>query len=297
MSEGIILDDIQKYVPELNNKINDRLDNKTMWEEFKDFWNELINLLYTDLKNSYIFLTENKNYFFYAVLLAILLQFTSVSNLGKSFNKYCNKIIVNQNGGYGEIPSTNISKPQLEIQQYSDYKEDKKQKKKEEKHMREIEKQLKKEKQFTNDILAKAKKKGLTEEQTQEYLNKKKSEKQQNKNKLDLSIAKKSSMSKYNSEMKEKKLQDNESKANLKRISFFENIKNKFGKGSKWGGQYGSLGPVFGNMEKIFDSVKTVFYIITIILTIAGILSIPVLIFLIITYIVFKTMVSKFTAL
>jgi hypothetical protein len=31
-------------------------------------------------------------------------------------------------------------------------------------------------------------------------------------------------MSKYNSEMKEKKLQDNESKANLKRISFFENI-------------------------------------------------------------------------
>jgi len=45
------------------------------------------------------------------------------------------------------------------------------------------------------------------------------------------------------------------------------------------------------------DSVKTVFFIVTVILTIAGILSIPVLIFLIITYMVFKTMVGKFLIL
>jgi hypothetical protein len=50
-------------------------------------------------------------------------------------------------------------------------------------------------------------------------------------------------------------------------------------------------------MEKIFDSVKTIFYIAAIILTIAGVLSLPVLIFLIITYMVFKAMVGKFTVL
>ena len=53
----------------------------------------------------------------------------------------------------------------------------------------------------------------------------------------------------------------------------------------------------FGNMEKIMDSVKTIFYIITILLTIAGIISIPVLIFLIITYMIIKSLVGRFTVL
>ena len=97
-------------------------------------------------------------------------------------------------------------------------------------------------------------------------------------------------------EAKQKKKQDSEAKANQKRISFFEEIKKKYGKGGKFG-DFGILGPVFGNMEKIMDSVKTIFYILTVILTIAGILSIPVLIFLIITYMVFKTMVGKFFVL
>ena len=69
------------------------------------------------------------------------------------------------------------------------------------------------------------------------------------------------------------------------------------GKGGKYGGKFGMLGPVFGNMEKIFDSVKTIFYIIFIILAIAGILSIPVLLFMVITYLVFKAMVGKFFVL
>ena len=97
--------------------------------------------------------------------------------------------------------------------------------------------------------------------------------------------------------MKEQKRQAEESKANEKRISFFENIKNKLGKGGSWGGQYGVLGPVFGNMEKIMDSVKNIFYIITILLTIAGIISIPVLIFLVITYMVIKSLATKFIIL
>ena len=54
----------------------------------------------------------------------------------------------------------------------------------------------------------------------------------------------------------------------------------------------GKLGPVFGNMDRIFSYIKNVFYIITVILVIIGIISIPVLIFLVLTYIVFKKMMG-----
>jgi hypothetical protein len=83
-------------------------------------------------------------------------------------------------------------------------------------------------------------------------------------------------------------------KANQERISFFEGIKKKF-QSTLSSGALG--GPLFGRMDLIFDSVKNIFYIITIILTIVGVLSLPVLVFLIITYYVFKTMISKFIIL
>ena len=83
-------------------------------------------------------------------------------------------------------------------------------------------------------------------------------------------------------------------KANQERISFFEGIKKKF-QSTLSPGALG--GPLFGRFDLIFDSVKNIFYIITIILTIVGVLSLPVLVFLIITYYVFKTMISKFIIL
>jgi hypothetical protein len=83
-------------------------------------------------------------------------------------------------------------------------------------------------------------------------------------------------------------------KANQERISFFEGIKKKF-QSTLSSGALG--GPLFGRMDLIFDSVKNIFYIIAIILTVVGVLSLPVLVFLIITYYVFKTMISKFIIL
>jgi len=55
----------------------------------------------------------------------------------------------------------------------------------------------------------------------------------------------------------------------------------------------GKLGPVFGNMDRIFSYIKNVFYIITVILSIIGIISIPVLIFLVLTYNVLKKIISS----
>jgi len=140
------------------------------------------------------------------------------------------------------------------------------------------------------ELTKKADKKGLSGAEADAYAS-------QQKSVQNMHQSKQSSIKAYDAEAKQQKKQESESKANQKKISFFEQIKKNFGKGTTLGGTFGALGPVFGNMEKIMDNVKKIFYIVTVILTIAGILSIPVLIFLIITYMVFKTMVGKFVVL
>jgi hypothetical protein len=275
-----------------NNYNNDNIDNNqdsileedkkkhltklSVWNEFKEFYTELWDLLKIDLHNSYLFLTENKNYLVCAIILAFLLQFVDINNLGTSFEKFCNKnninVGINLKGGGGEQPDVTTYRS-MKAEEYAAKKDFKKQTKEEKKVM---------------NLKQKGEKKGI--EDLDAYASKKKSAQNIHK-------SKKSSIKAYDAEAKQKKKQESEAKANQKRISFFEGIKKHFGKGTEWGGKFGALGPVFGNMEKIIDNVKIVFYIVTVILTIAGILSIPVLIFLIITYMVFKTMVGKFVVL
>ena len=90
---------------------------------------------------------------------------------------------------------------------------------------------------------------------------------------------------------------DGELKANQQRIGFFQNLKQRFSAGGDLGGKYGAAGPVFSNLGGIMDSVKYIFYILFIILTIAGVLSLPILIFLVITYMIIKSIFRKFTSL
>ena len=108
-----------------------------------------------------------------------------------------------------------------------------------------------------------------------------------------LESARKESVKDYELKESERYEQDQLMKANKERLSFFEGIKKKFKTISP--SQLG--GPLFGNLDLIFSSVKDIFYIITIILTIAGVLSLPVLVFLILTYMVFKVMITKFVVL
>ena len=88
--------------------------------------------------------------------------------------------------------------------------------------------------------------------------------------------------------------QNDELKATNQKLSFFEGLKAKV-KGSA--GQHGMLGPVFSQSGRIFDSVGAIFVLIGGILVILGILTIPVLIFIVITYCVIKTIVGKFVNL
>ncbi len=259
---------VDQNVVNQNKKIEEKprsVKDKSVWDELKEFWDELWELIYIDMKNSYLFITENKNYFICTVILAFLLQFTNVSNLGTSFEKYCQKgKDVNQNGGASVVAKAVGPSSVSEIRK---------------------------------DLTYRSLKDGQSMLEQQAKYNKKKADEDAKSDTDKYGKSKMSSRKAFTSDMKEKKLQEEESKANQKRISFFENIKNKLGKGGSWGGEYGVLGPVFGNMEKIMDSVKTIFYIITILLTIAGIISIPVLIFLIITYMIIKSLVGRFTVL
>jgi hypothetical protein len=59
-------------------------------EEDKSWWEKTLNLIYIDFQNSYQFIIQNKNFIIWSIILVILLQFTSITNLGSTFNKYCN---------------------------------------------------------------------------------------------------------------------------------------------------------------------------------------------------------------
>ena len=251
----------------LKNKHEQNIFQST-WEDISEFFSELWDLLYIDFQNSYIFLSNNKNYFLYAVILTILLQFTNINNIEQTFKKISKNDMQNKynkhnkHNKYSNINLTGgaagISTFQQDQQIISKHK---------------------------NNKLTSARHQNLTQRYGADLVKG-----------LEVDEAKSSSKKAYDAQVKDEKRKESESKINEKRLSFFEKLKSKYGKNTKFG-EYGILGPVFGNMEKIFESVKTLFYIITIILTIAGVLSLPVLIFLIITYMVFKSMVSRFVGL
>lgn len=83
---------------------------------------------------------------------------------------------------------------------------------------------------------------------------------------------------------------------NKERISFFQKMKAKFQPGG-WFGRFGALGPVFGNLEAIMDSVKWLFAFIAFVAIFVGAVSLPVIIFMVLTYFVIKSLLRKFIIL
>jgi hypothetical protein len=68
-------------------------DTSSPLDEFKEFIVELWNMLKQDFRNSINFISSNKSFFTTAALLVILLQVSSISNLGASFEKYCGGLL------------------------------------------------------------------------------------------------------------------------------------------------------------------------------------------------------------
>ena len=255
----------------------------TFLDELKDFLFELWYMLKQDFYNSIEFISSNKSFFTTAAILAILLQITSISYLGTSFEKYCGE--KQMRGGGGE------NQPQ--VLSYQDYKSTKQQMKADKKAEKRLEKQAQKIDKKASAMKAANQKKGIS--QSLEHYKSQATEKLMKKeDDLSLKKGKLASIANYKAGVDEAREQDKLLKSNKERISFFEGIKKRF-QSTLSPGALG--GPLFGRLDLIFDSVKSIFYIITLILTIVGVLSLPVLVFLILTYYVFKTMISKFIIL
>jgi len=203
-------------------------DDKTMleihWENFKLFCNELYELLLDDFNTFINFLTANKQYVIYSILLVILTQIVSINSLGNSARKYCKGTSI-QDGGSGEggiVDSKYLAAEKAEI--------------------------FKKSMEFKKEAKS------------------------------------------------AKMLKTSELDKNKERINFFQKMKQKFQPGG-WFGRFGALGPVFGNLEAIMDSVKWLFALMVVIAIIVGALSLPVIIFMVVTYFVIKSLLRKFTVL
>ena len=83
---------------------------------------------------------------------------------------------------------------------------------------------------------------------------------------------------------------ENDTKDVKKKLDLFDKLKGKV-KGSA--GKHGMMGPVFNNLEGIFSALEGVFTIFALLLIIVGIISLPIFIFLIITYCIIKYIVGK----
>ena len=213
-------------------------DDKTMleihWENFKLFCNELYELLLDDFNTFINFLTANKQYVIYSILLVILTQIVSINSLGNSARKYCKGTSI-QDGGAGNIMVSRMT-----------------------------------------SSAAKAELREMSNSQKMDIFKK---------------------TTKLKTEAKSAKmLQSSELDKNKERINFFQKMKQKFQPGG-WFGRFGALGPVFGNLEAIMDSVKWLFTLMLVIAIIVGALSLPVIIFMVVTYFVIKSLLRKFTVL
>jgi len=281
---------------ELNSIQNFEEETPSTLDEFNDFLVELWDMIKQDARNSINFISSNRGFFTTAALLVILLQVSSISNLGASFEKYCGGRGMRGGGaepavlGFQDIQAAKSFQDlqNAKSKEKAERKSEAAKAKREAKIEKKVQKQIKAEKQAFDkgELNSLSTEKSLREAATQEQ-----------KAKADAAALKKgksAAISQYKAKKSEARFQDKEMKANQERISFFEGIKQKF-QSTLSPGSFG--GPLFGKLDLIFDSVKNLFYIIAILLTIAGVLSLPVLLCLIITYYVFKTMISKFIIL
>lgn len=278
-------------------------EGNSVWDELVEFYNELKDMIYEDFRNSYLFLSNNKNYVVVAVMLAFLLQFSSISNLGTSFDKYCSKAgktekAIQKGGANAPAAAPPSTAPSVELRTFQQVGKERADAQREAKQQAKKAKDAAAQKAAIDKEVKKQEKKGATPEEARQIAEgkakQKLEEKQQARDDAAMSKGKRQVKLGFKESEKERRQQDQLMKANKERLSFFEGLKKKFGSQSL-GTTLG--GPMFGNMDLIFDSVKHIFYIIGIILTIAGIISLPVMIFLIITYTIMKAMVARFTVL
>ena len=276
-------------------------------DDIIDFTNELIYLIKQDWEKFKKFVKEYKKYVFWIVVLFITMQFTDLMSLGSSWERYCNKNSNIQKGGSNADVALAIAQKHYNTQtaraasikaenniRYAE-KEKRITKREMEKNARANEKDKKKggagataapvatvtaptTGTAPTDATAAAAAANAPAETAEQSKKRLKTEKK---------TAHKEDIRKKARQLLSTK-SGSETKDIEKKLGWFKQFKANLGNGA---------GPVFGNLDRIFKYTEAMFVIITSLLIIVGVLSLPVLIFLIITYCVIKMMVGKFMIL
>ena len=284
-----------------NNRNNNRnMSSFTLIDELGDFTNELIYLIKQDWEKFKLFIKEYKKYVFWVVVLLITMQFTDLMSLGSSWDKYCSKTGIQngiQTGGGGESYAPVSEKGRLQ----KIYAEEKSKKK-----------QLKADKKSTaKDKSTEGIKKHIAATEAKQKSKEARKSARQGLGK-DAGANGKTKAYKLQGETKEQTAtRKADQSINSKQLAMQKKAMalsgssgsetSKIDKSVKWfkslkPGAVGSS-PVFGNLDRIFAYTSAMFSIIIGFFVILGILSLPVLIFLIITYCVIKMLVGHFVIL
>jgi len=78
--------------------------NKTIIDELFEFAEELTLLIKQDWEKSKQFIKKHKTYFFWILALFVSMQFTDILSLGKSWDIYCKKHNIQSGGGNSNAP-------------------------------------------------------------------------------------------------------------------------------------------------------------------------------------------------
>lgn len=262
-----------------------------LFDNLLHFVEEFYELLKSDWKKFKLFIKENKDYVIWLCIAIITLQFVDIMSLGSSWNRYCIKNNI-QIGGAGGMPSLNeikksassatsgsssklsgasapssgsSSKKGAAAAAASDPSSKPTEKPK-------LTKQEKKDKKAKDKVDKKEKKVQDKKDKTEKKA-KDKTEAEQKK-KAEDEEKKKEEGDKDNGDDKDKK----------------KSMKDKLKSSA---GQHGLSGPVLGNLDGVFNAVGGMFTFAAFILLIIGIMSLPVLIFLVLTYTIIKLIAGK----
>lgn len=216
---------------------------------------ELIILMKQDWENFKKFVKEYKTYIYWIVVLIITMQFTDLMSLGASWDRICKKNAIKQSGGGG---NTGIA-PATET-------------KAAEPAAGTGETKAAEPAAGTGETKAAAPATGAA---AAAGTGETKAGRTFDKN-LIKQFASKSP----------------ESKDVEQKLGFFKRMKAYVSGPTT--GKYGLAGPVFGSIDRITTYLQGLISVFTLVLVILGVVSIPVFIFLVITYTVFKVLVTKF---
>jgi len=266
-------------------------------DELTDFINELIRLLKEDWKKFKLFIKQNKTYVYWFIALVFTLQFTDLMSLGSSWDRYCNKknnmnkYIKDtdkeiQNGGaQSSTPTPVVAAAQAQGPT-------------EKSPLRRLPQQQQQQQKQQQQQPRLPGFKGLVQKSKEQKQEKSDAKKAMH---SEASSAGKDAASKAlelgASSKQAKALGKQASKEALKTAKKQAKIDKTLDKKGGPFGRFGIGGPLSQSLPAIAENLTTIFSFLTFVLMFIGVISLPIFLFIIITYCAIKSLVGRFSNL